>query len=69
MTLPACPEAADHPEDRFCDLPTGMRLCYRTRGNAGGQPLLLIAGHAQSSWSQRGGLSSRAASRTGSTTA
>lgn len=31
-------------EDRFCDLPSGMRICHRVHGHAGGEPLLLIAG-------------------------
>lgn len=31
-------------EDQFCDLPTGVRLCFRTHGPADGVPLVLIAG-------------------------
>ena len=30
--------------DHFCDLSAGLRLCYRTMGPVGGEPLLLIAG-------------------------
>jgi pimeloyl-ACP methyl ester carboxylesterase len=30
--------------DQFCDVPTGVRLCYRTYGPESGEPLLLIAG-------------------------
>lgn len=31
-------------EDKFCDVSTGMRLCYRTYGPDDGEPLLLIVG-------------------------
>ncbi|WP_175850930.1 alpha/beta fold hydrolase [Burkholderia cepacia] len=31
-------------QDAFCDLPGGVRLCYRTYGPDDGEPLLLIAG-------------------------
>ncbi|MGA6207260.1 alpha/beta fold hydrolase [Nocardia testacea] len=33
--------------DRFALLPSGIELCYRTRGDTGARPLLLIAGLAQ----------------------
>ncbi|WCM23659.1 alpha/beta hydrolase [Paraburkholderia bryophila] len=36
--------AMDEARDLFCDLPTGVRLCYRTYGLESGHPLLLIAG-------------------------
>lgn len=36
--------AMDEVRDLFCDVPTGVRLCYRTYGPEGGEPLLLIAG-------------------------
>ena len=40
-------------EDLFCELPSGIRLCYRTDGPAVGRPVLLIAGLALdlTSWS------------------
>ena len=31
-------------EDRFADLPGGIRVCYRTRGNLPAEPLVLVAG-------------------------
>jgi pimeloyl-ACP methyl ester carboxylesterase len=31
-------------EDEYCDLPTGLRVCYRAEGDPQGVPLLLIAG-------------------------
>lgn len=31
-------------EERFCTLPSGVVLCYRTHGQRTGEPLLLIAG-------------------------
>jgi pimeloyl-ACP methyl ester carboxylesterase len=31
-------------DERFCELPGGMRLCFRTHGDPSGEPLLLIAG-------------------------
>lgn len=31
-------------EDLFCDLPNGMRLCYRSHGPLSGQPLMLVVG-------------------------
>ena len=31
-------------EDRFCETPAGLRLCFRLRGRAEGEPILLIAG-------------------------
>ncbi|TFE36511.1 alpha/beta hydrolase [Paraburkholderia dipogonis] len=31
-------------EDEFCDVSTGMRICYRTYGQRSGEPLLLVAG-------------------------
>lgn len=34
-------------EDRFADLPGPIRLCYRTHGDPGGEPLVLIAGLGQ----------------------
>ncbi len=34
-------------EDRFADLPGGIRVCYRTHGDPGGEPLTLIAGLGQ----------------------
>jgi pimeloyl-ACP methyl ester carboxylesterase len=34
-------------EDRFADLPGAIRLCYRTHGDASGEPLVLIAGLGQ----------------------
>lgn len=34
----------DEVRDAFCDVPTGMRMCYRTYGPDSGEPLLLIAG-------------------------
>jgi pimeloyl-ACP methyl ester carboxylesterase len=39
-------------EDRFCTSPLGDRLCYRTHGAPGGEPVLLIAGLGidQTSW-------------------
>jgi pimeloyl-ACP methyl ester carboxylesterase len=41
--------------ERFCELPTGIRLCYRVDGPDDGEPLLLIAGLAidLTSWPQR----------------
>ena len=33
-------------EDLFCELPNGIRLCYRTDGAASGRPLLLVSGLA-----------------------
>lgn len=36
--------AMDEVRDAFCDVPTGVRLCYRTYGPESGEPLLLIAG-------------------------
>lgn len=32
--------------DKFCELPSGIRICYRVDGPADGRPLLLIAGLA-----------------------
>ena len=32
--------------DQFCELPGGIRICYRVDGPEGGRPLLLIAGLA-----------------------
>ena len=32
--------------DRFCELPSGIRICYRVDGPESGRPLLLIAGLA-----------------------
>ena len=42
-------------EDRFADLPTGIRLCYRVAGPDDGEPLLLVAGLGidLTSWPQR----------------
>jgi NAD(P)-dependent dehydrogenase (short-subunit alcohol dehydrogenase family)/pimeloyl-ACP methyl ester carboxylesterase len=42
-------------QDRFVELPTGIRLCYRVDGPDDGEPLLLIAGLAidLTSWPQR----------------
>jgi pimeloyl-ACP methyl ester carboxylesterase len=39
--------------DQFCELPSGIRLCYRTDGPANGRPVLLLAGLALdlTSWS------------------
>lgn len=34
----------DDVRDAFCDVPTGVRLCYRIHGPDDGTPLLLIAG-------------------------
>lgn len=31
-------------EDQFCDLPSGIRLCYRVQGDANATPLILVAG-------------------------
>lgn len=31
-------------DDLFCDLPSGVRLCYRLHGPADGQPLALVVG-------------------------
>ncbi|UJR85160.1 alpha/beta fold hydrolase [Sandaracinus amylolyticus] len=31
-------------EEHLCELPSGVRLCYRTSGSTRGEPLLLIAG-------------------------
>jgi pimeloyl-ACP methyl ester carboxylesterase len=31
-------------EDKFCDVPNGIRLCFRTWGSETGEPLLLLAG-------------------------
>jgi NAD(P)-dependent dehydrogenase (short-subunit alcohol dehydrogenase family)/pimeloyl-ACP methyl ester carboxylesterase len=41
--------------DRFAELPSGIRLCYRVDGPDDGEPLLLIAGLAidLTSWPQR----------------
>lgn len=36
--------AMDEARDAFCDVPTGVRLCYRTYGPDTAEPLLLIAG-------------------------
>ncbi|WP_107309683.1 alpha/beta fold hydrolase [Burkholderia metallica] len=36
--------AMDEARDLFCDVPTGVRLCYRTYGLENAEPLLLIAG-------------------------
>ena len=42
-------------QDRFAELPTGIRLCYRVDGPDDGEPLLLVAGLAidLTSWPQR----------------
>lgn len=49
--------------DRFCVFPDGRRVCYRTSGDPGGAPLLLIAGLTLdlTSWSPAlvGGLGGR----------
>jgi pimeloyl-ACP methyl ester carboxylesterase len=39
--------------DQFCELPSGIRLCYRTDGPAAGRPVVLLAGLALdlTSWS------------------
>ena len=37
-------ESASDPDDRFCVLPDGIRICYRTDGDPAGEPLVLIAG-------------------------
>jgi pimeloyl-ACP methyl ester carboxylesterase len=39
--------------DQFCELPNGIRLCYRITGPADGRPVLLVAGLALdlTSWS------------------
>ncbi|NMO15667.1 alpha/beta fold hydrolase [Pyxidicoccus fallax] len=31
-------------DDRFCELPHGLRICFRTWGSTTGEPLLLLAG-------------------------
>lgn len=31
-------------EDRYCDLPSGMRICHRVHGHPQAEPLLLLAG-------------------------
>ncbi|MFD8986195.1 alpha/beta fold hydrolase, partial [Streptomyces sp. NPDC059564] len=51
--VPAAPSEAS--EDRFVDLPSGPRICYRIDGPQDGTPLLLIAGLGQdlTSWPQR----------------
>jgi pimeloyl-ACP methyl ester carboxylesterase len=40
-------------DDLFCELPSGIRLCYRSDGRTGGRPVLLVAGLALdlTSWS------------------
>lgn len=47
--------ATTRAEDRFADLPTGIRLCYRVEGPDDGEPLLLVAGLGidLTSWPQR----------------
>ncbi|MFD6345661.1 alpha/beta fold hydrolase [Streptomyces roseolus] len=45
----------DDTEDRFVTLPGGTRVCYRTEGESGAPPILLIAGLAEdlTMWSER----------------
>ncbi|WP_017240629.1 alpha/beta fold hydrolase [Streptomyces sp. SS] len=45
----------DDTEDRFVILPGGTRVCYRTEGESGAPPILLIAGLAEdlTMWSER----------------
>ncbi len=44
-----------HTDDRFAELPSGIRLCYRVEGPEDGEPLLLVAGLGidLTSWPQR----------------
>lgn len=43
-------------EELFCDLPTGIRLCYAIDGPDEGRPLLLLAGLGLDLWSWDPGL-------------
>lgn len=42
--------------DLFCELPSGIRLCYRTDGRPDGRPMLLLAGLALDLTSWQGSL-------------
>ncbi|WP_336792029.1 alpha/beta fold hydrolase [Gordonia malaquae] len=46
---------SEHTEDRFAQLPGGIRVCYRMDGQFGAPPVLLIAGLAEdlTTWSDR----------------
>lgn len=44
MTVVNLVSASAGAHDRFCELPTGVRLCYRVTGDEAGEPVLLIAG-------------------------
>ncbi len=43
------------PAERFAELPSGVRICYRTDGEYDGKPLILVAGLGQqlTVWPQR----------------